>query len=72
MYYGTTIFMETTEKQLKGPRASAIKSIQLLIYKNLLRRNELTKKAGILLGKAQDLDTENEGLEEQIKRLKGE
>ena len=65
--------METKEEvKLKGPRASAIKSIQLLIDKNEARKKELVNKSGLILQKANDLDVENEGLREQIKRLKGQ
>jgi len=63
---------ETTTKELKGPLASACKSIQLQIDKNTSRKEVLTQRAGKLLKEAQDLDVENEGLLEQIKRLKGE
>jgi len=63
--------METiTQKELKGPLASAVKSIQLQIDKNTSRKEVLTQRAGKLLKEAQDLDVLNEGLEEQIKILK--
>jgi len=62
--------MET--KELKGPLLTAVKSIQLQIDKNEARKNELINKSGLILQKANDLDVENEGLREQIKRLKGD
>ena len=64
--------METiTTKELKGPLLTAIKSLQLVIDKNTSRKEVLTQRAGKLLKEAQDLEVENEGLLEQIKKLKG-
>ena len=62
---------ETTEKQLKGPLATAVKSIQLQITKYETRKKELIDRSGRLLQKAQDLDKEIKGLEEHIEKLKG-
>lgn len=68
------LYMSETKEEvkLKGPLATACKSIQLQIDKNEARKKELINKSGLILQKANDLDVENEGLRDQIKRLKGE
>lgn len=60
------------EKQLKGPLATACKSIQLQIDKYQEQILKWDDKIQALQAKMKDKGLEIEGLKEQIKRLKGE